>query len=144
MEEMLTRVTQELSEKGLRPSFQRIKVLEYLHEKKGHPTAEEIYYALAAEIPSLSRTTIYNTLHAFVDSGLARIVNINSAEARYDITLHPHGHFQCVSCGSITNFGIDIAAVPYQGLGRFQVVEKDVYFRGLCPNCTQSTFSAEE
>ncbi|HEY9087219.1 MAG TPA: Fur family transcriptional regulator [Anaerolineaceae bacterium] len=135
MDDTLARLTRELAESGLRPSYQRIKVLEYLHEKKGHPTVDDIYHALAVEIPTLSRTTVYNTLHSFVEAGLARMVHIDGAEARYDVTLHPHGHFQCVGCGSITNFSINIDVLAFEGLNRFEVREKDVYFRGLCPNC---------
>lgn len=125
----------ELEQNRIRPSVQRVRVLEYLHQIEGHPTAEDIYAALAPEIPSLSRTTIYNTLHTFVGAGMVRVVAIDSDESRYDLTLHDHGHFKCTSCGEITNFEIDIEAVPAQGLSHFLIQEKNVFYRGLCPNC---------
>ena len=129
-----------LKKKGFRPSYHRIRVLEYLVQHEGHPTVDEIFDALSPDIPSLSKTTVYNALHTFVEAGLARAVNIDDAEARYDITLANHGHFKCDACGCITNFAIDIDRVPIAGLDQFAINEKNVYFKGLCPDClTQQT-----
>lgn len=128
-------LTGELQKKDIRPSYQRIKVLEYMHQKGGHPTVDEIYHVLSPEIPSLSKTTIYNTLHTFVEAGLIRAVNIDGAEQRYDLMLFTHGHFKCDSCGTITNFSIDIDCIAPEELNEFDIRERNVYFRGLCPNC---------
>ncbi len=125
----------ELSKNGLRPTYQRIKVFEYLHQKQGHPTVDEIFDFLSPEIPSLSKTTIYNTLHSLVEVGLARVIQIDGIEQRYDVALHNHGHFKCERCGSITNFKIDIDRFPADELAQFEIREKNVYFNGLCPNC---------
>lgn len=145
MEISVQALTEQLSQKGIRPSYQRIRVLEYLHRKEGgHPTAEEIYDFLVNEIPALSKTTIYNTIHTLTEAGLVRTIHIDNDEARYDITLHNHGHFQCVACGSITNFPIDIDRVQIDELSHFEVREKNVYFRGLCPNCLNPTSEEKE
>jgi Fe2+ or Zn2+ uptake regulation protein len=135
MKETFDEVTKLLKDSHIRPSIQRVKVLEYLHEKGGHPTVDEIFRALAAEIPSLSRVTIYNTLHTFVDAGLVHVVDIDEIEKHYDITLASHGHFQCEACGKIYNFHVNIDQVPIDGLNQFQVTQKNIYFRGRCPNC---------
>jgi Fe2+ or Zn2+ uptake regulation protein len=129
------RLKDTLLAKGLRASYQRIKVLEYLHNYEGHPTADEIYRFLSPEIPSLSKTTIYNILHSFTEAGILRIINIDDNEVRYDIMLSNHGHFKCESCGSIINFSIDIDKIPIVGLNRFAIKERNVFFKGLCPNC---------
>ena len=140
MNASFTLLTNKLSGRGIRPSYQRIKVLEYLYQKGGHPTVDEIYRALSPEIPPLSKVTIYNTLHIFAEAGLVRIVDIDDAEMRYDITLSDHGHFQCEACGTIFNFDVDIDQIPIEGLNQFDITKKDIYFRGLCPNCiTQSS-----
>lgn len=127
----------EMERKGIRPSVQRVRVLEFMHQVKGHPTVEDIFTALQPELPSLSRTTIYNTLHTFVEAGIVRVVNIDQAEARYDITLNDHGHFQCTRCGSITNFKIYIDLIPTEGLDHYQIGERNVYYQGLCPECVK-------
>jgi len=125
----------ELLKKRIRPSYQRIKVLEYLYQRKVHPTADDIFEFLSAEIPSLSKATIYNTLHSFVEAGLVRVISIDGIEKRYDITIYDHGHFKCDCCGTIFNFAIDIENFPVDELKQFQIKERNVYFNGLCPNC---------
>ncbi len=132
-------LTEHLKNKGIRPSYQRIKVYEYMHQKGGHPTADEIFRALSASIPSLSKVTIYNTLHTFVEAGLLRVVEIDGTEKRYDILLTNHGHFQCDACGTIYNFQMDIDQVLIEGLSQFEITQKNVYFKGLCPDCLQQT-----
>jgi len=125
-----------LHRKGIRPSYHRIRVLEYLYQQKeGHPTADEVFDALSRDIPSLSKTTVYNALHTFVEAGLTRVVDIDEVEARYDITLSDHGHFKCTACGAITNFAVDIDRMTISGLDQYHINEKNVYFKGLCPNC---------
>lgn len=128
-------LSEQLKSKGIRPSYQRIKVLEYLHQKGGHPTVDEIYRSLAVEIPSLSKVTIYNTLHTLVEAGLVQAVDIDQAEIRYDITLTSHGHFQCEACGTIYNFQVSMEHVPVEGLNRFEINQRNVYFKGTCPDC---------
>jgi Fur family transcriptional regulator, peroxide stress response regulator len=128
----------QLKSKDIRPSYQRIKVLEYLYQKGGHPTVDEIFRALSADIPSLSKVTIYNTLYTLVQAGLVQVVDIDDTEKHFDITLSNHGHFQCEVCGSIYNFLVDIDQVPTEGLSQFKVNQKKVYFKGLCPNCREN------
>ncbi len=133
----------QLKTKGIRPSFQRMKVLEYLYQKGGHPTVDEIYRALLVDIPSLSKVTIYNTLHTFVEAGLVRVVDIDEVENHYDITLSSHGHFQCEACGTIYNFQVNVDRIPIDGLDQFKINQRNVYFKGLCPNCLQQSTSKE-
>jgi Fe2+ or Zn2+ uptake regulation protein len=125
----------ELLEKGVRPSIQRIKVLEYLHQVQGHPNVDEIFASLSPHFPSLSKATIYNTLNAFARAGLIRTLSMDGLEKRFDLITHDHGHFKCDHCGEIFNFKIEIASVPIEGLSEFRITEKNVYFYGLCPNC---------
>ena len=50
---------------GIKPSLQRLAVMKYLMQYHTHPTVDEIYAALHSSIPTLSKTTIYNTLSLF-------------------------------------------------------------------------------
>ena len=134
----------ELLKNGLRPSFHRLKVFNYLYLKKGHPTVDEIYNNLSEEIPTLSKATVYNTPNSFVNVGLARMISLDNIEARYDVMMNTHGHFQCISCGTITDFHIEIDAIPMQELVGYYIKEKNLYYRGLCPNCVNQTNSRKE
>ena len=110
---MLADLKRELYKRGIRPSYQRVRILEILHRKDTHPTVEEIYQILSPEIPTLVKATVYNTLHSFVQAGLVRVVNIDDNELRYDLVIADHGHFKCKSCGTIFNFEINIDEIPF-------------------------------
>ena len=51
-----------LADAGIRPSIQRIAVYGYLCEHPVHPDVETVYDALNPIYPTLSKTTVYNTL----------------------------------------------------------------------------------
>ncbi len=125
----------ELIKRNIRPSYQRIKVFEYLYINKGHPNAEEIYKELSKEIPTLSKSTIYNTLNSFLEAGMVKMINIEENETRYDIMIETHGHFKCSECNNITNFEIDVDALTVDELNGFRVTDKNIYFKGVCLKC---------
>ena len=93
-----------LLEHNIKPSYSRIHIMEYLLSKKSHPTVDEIYKELAKDIPTLSKTTVYNTLSIFADNNIARVVTIEDNETRYDADMLNHGHFKCKSCGVVYDF----------------------------------------
>jgi Fe2+ or Zn2+ uptake regulation protein len=127
-----------LKKSGIRPSIQRLKILEYLqNHHRSHPTAEEIYESLFPEVPTLSRATVYNTLHSFVQSGLTNCLSIDGLETHYDMLLEPHGHFKCIHCGKITNFPIDMDSIKLSGLKNYRIDHKDIIFTGICPDCNE-------
>lgn len=125
----------ELKNRKVRPSYQRIKVLEYLNKNQCHPTVDQIFKDLQSEIPTLSKSTIYNTLNLFLKSGLIRVINIEDNETRYDIITKNHGHFKCESCGKIFNFRIDFDSFKTEELSGFKIIDKNLYFKGICPKC---------
>lgn len=144
MKATIETITEQLKSRKIRPSYQRVKVLEYLYRKGGHPTVEDIFRALSPAIPSLSKATIYNTLRAFVEAGLVRVVEIDEAQLRYDVTLADHGHFLCEACGAIYNFPVNLDPILMDGLNQFQINHKNIYLKGLCPNCSQLPISDEK
>lgn len=130
---------EELSEKlaiyEIRPTFQRFKILDYLIKNPCHPTVDRIYKELHREIPTLSKTTIYNTLNLFQKTGLVRALMIEDNETRYDIITEIHGHFKCDICGFISNFGLNIDTIETGELTGYKISDKSVYFKGVCPKC---------
>lgn len=129
----------ELKNKNIRLSHQRLKVLEYLTENYNHPTADQIYSGLHHDVPTLSKTTVYNTLNSLTEAGLIRVINIEGNETRYDINTHNHGHFKCESCKKIYDFNIDIDTFKTHELDNFKVNDKNIYFKGLCNQCMLDT-----
>lgn len=124
-----------LRSRGVRPSYVRLKVLQYLLTEKTHPTAEEIYRALVSEIPTLSRASVYNALAVLSEAGIVQALTIERHESRYDAKVGEHGHFQCEVCGRLYDFTVDFGSMRHEALEGFLVKRRDLYFRGICPEC---------
>jgi Fur family peroxide stress response transcriptional regulator len=131
----LDEISQFLSQQGIRPSFHRLKIFEYLINERTHPTADEIYEVLKKEIPAISRATVYNTLRLFLEKQIVQLLNVEKNEARYDATLTWHGHFKCLGCGQVYDVGIE--SLKLSGLDNYQVMEKHLDLKGLCPSCRE-------
>lgn len=127
---------------GIKPSVQRIAIMDYLLSNKTHPTVDEIYLALHPFIPTLSKTTVYNTLSLFVDKGAALCLGIELKNARFDGDISSHGHFLCSDCGDIH----DVFDISTEGLMNavpegFVLEDIHVYYRGRCKECQARTCS---
>lgn len=133
-----------LLSKNIKPSHHRIRIFEYLMENKIHPTVEQIYSGLIDEIPTLSKTTVYNTLNLLVEADLVRVLNIDDIESRYDISTENHGHFKCEDCSKIFDFPINDVKLDTAKLSDFQVNKKNVYFVGICPRCLKNNKNHQE
>lgn len=122
---------------GIKPSYQRIKIYEYLMDNKEHPTVETIYNALNGQIPTLSKTTVYNTLKVFIDKGIAMAITIDDNEVRYDADLGVHGHFKCEVCHKIYDFKVNIESDMNEELDGFKVRDQQMFVYGVCKTCNE-------
>ena len=95
---------------NIKPSVQRIAIMDYLLKHHTHPCIDEIYLALCKDIPTLSKTTVYNTLKLFIEHGAARMLTIDERNACFDGDTSMHAHFQCKACGKIQE--VDAAVQP--------------------------------
>ncbi len=124
-----------LKSHNIKPSYQRMKIFEYLLNNRTHPTVDEIYQALVKEIPTLSKTTVYNTLNLFVQENIALLITIEENETRYDADTAIHGHFKCEKCEKVYDFDTDISTLQISALDHFQINQQHIYFKGLCKDC---------
>lgn len=86
-------LTQKLASSGLRSTPQREIVYNVLLQKRDHPTADEVYARVRAEMPTISLATVYNCLEALVQCQIVRAVNFERGPTRYCPNLEPHAHF---------------------------------------------------
>ncbi len=125
-----------LKSMSVRPSVQRVAVTGYLLANRVHPTAEQVYAALAAGGLRLSRATVYNTLRLLVRLGAVAELDADARNTRYDIDTSFHAHFVCDRCGGITD-----VRVPDNGFVRSNaphgtlVRSVQMVYRGLCGAC---------
>ena len=130
----------ELRAKGISPSPQRLAVYGYLKSHPVHSTADVLMRELKPSLPTLSLTTIYNTLKLFVSKNLVNEVIIEDGELRFDADLRDHAHFKCVTCQEVFDLfpegeKIEISNLPSLPEG-FSVESVHLCFRGRCARCT--------
>lgn len=127
-----------LTERGIKASYQRIRILKYFQDHLTHPTVNDIYLELVPEIPTLSKTTVYNTLNLFVDNGILDVILIEENEARYDWSMKTHGHFKCIECGDVFDLNVQLDPEQIPGLDGYKIKEQHVYIKGVCTRCQNS------
>ena len=76
--------------KGIKPTYQRMAILESVSADSSHPTIKALHERLVRTIPTLSKTTLYSTLELFARKGLVTPLLVDPAEARFDGVLTPH------------------------------------------------------
>ena len=122
---------------GIRPSVQRLAIMDYLLNHRTHPTVDEIFIALGKKITTLSRTTVYNTLRLFADHHAAQMLTIDERRVCYDGDMRPHVHFLCERCGMvIVLFGgpVPVLSQSREVNGNL-VIDTQLYYRGICAEC---------
>ena len=125
----------ELAAKGIKPTFQRLAVMDYLLKNMNHPTAEMLFGNIPRVIPSMSRTTVYNTLKMLIKAGLVNPVYITSNEVRYEAAKGSHHHMLCQKCSSITDVNISCPVFKKGNVDGHLVCEVHGYFMGICSSC---------
>jgi Fur family ferric uptake transcriptional regulator len=124
--------------KGIRLTNQRVAILNYLKDRKNHPTVEQVYRAVKKKLPRISKATVYQNLIFLADKGMITQVNIKGV-ARYEPNLHLHHHLICTRCGKIIDF--DSAKLTHYSMKIAENIEEmDVEsaatnFFGLCSTC---------
>ena len=96
-----------LQDAGVRPSIQRIAVYAYLYENRIHPDVETVYNKLNPIYPTLSKTTVYNTLKLFEEKHIVQSIKIEDDKLRFDAEMKNHIHFKCSKCGRIYDIFLD-------------------------------------
>lgn len=119
-----------LKKYNISPSIQRVEIYKYLWMKRNHPTVDMIYKDLVENIPSLSKTTVYNTLKLFVSNGLAIELTIDKNEVRYDAEMSIHGHFVDEDSNKIYDFDVNLDGINKDILSKAEINEHHIYFKG--------------
>jgi Fe2+ or Zn2+ uptake regulation protein len=119
-------------------TIQRRAALKALVRRSDHPTAEAVYADVIAELPGISKATVYRALDNLVQLGLARRVHHEGSVARYDGNGERHHHLVCRSCGKIEDVSSDLLdAIPVPKVAKddFEVHDFLVSFQGVCRDC---------
>jgi Fur family peroxide stress response transcriptional regulator len=124
-----------LNSRNIKPSHQRIKILEILEGNCDHPNVSMIFDLLCKEMPTISKTTVYNTLNTFAEKGLVNSLTITPEELRYDCITIPHHHLLCKRCGRIIDVEAQYNFAVKHEIDGHKIEEFQGYFKGVCRFC---------
>src|SRR3981081_1643859 len=97
---------QRLSQCGIRPTAQRIRIAVLLLSAPQHLSAEQILASMRSTGARVSKATVYNTLNLFAARGLIRQLSVDGSRAWFDSNVDAHYHFHDVATGAL----IDVPA----------------------------------
>jgi len=126
-----------LLQNGIKPTFQKIVIYKFLDHNRIHPNVDKIYAMIHEEIPTISKTTIYNTLNLFLEKNIVLGLTLSGTEMNYDINITPHHHFYCTNCGVVHDVFISCPL----GNDKLKITDGHLiqevhgYFKGICKNC---------
>jgi Fur family peroxide stress response transcriptional regulator len=93
-----------LEKSGIKPTIQRVIILEELMKSKMHPTVDGIYSKIRTKFPTLSLATVYNTLEILERHKLIRSIKVESEHTRYDYAYDDHIHLFIKETNEIIDF----------------------------------------
>jgi Fur family peroxide stress response transcriptional regulator len=95
---------EQLKEKGLKVTPQRVAIYEAIVNLNNHPTAENIIEYVKANHPNVSVGTVYKVLDSLVENKLLKKVKTEKDVMRYDAVLSNHHHLYCVETDRIEDY----------------------------------------
>src|SRR3972149_2417427 len=116
-------VSAKLRSRGHRVTPQRQCIVRLLQENYDHPTVESLYAEAVGEMPTISRRTVYQTVHDLETLGEVRLLDLGTGSLRVEPNIdHPHHHLACTSCGRVVDIRVDFPGlrVPEDRLGGFE------------------------
>ena len=105
-----------------------------------HPDAEEVFEAVAAGHPHISKATVYRNLNLLAEEGAIGRVRLCAGADRFDSRTLPHYHMRCRACGKV--FDAPLPPIAPEAMlgdtGGFAVEGHILEFTGLCAGCKKS------
>src|SRR5258708_19223052 len=98
------RCEERLSDCGIRPTAQRVRIAALLLSAPQHLSAEQILASLRAAGARVSKATVYNTLNLFAAHGLIRQLSVDGSPPCFDPNPEPPSHFHTPQTTPLTHF----------------------------------------
>lgn len=95
---------EQIKQKGLKVTPQRVAIFEAVVKLKNHPTAENIIEYIKKNNPNISVGTVYKVLDSFVEHRLLSKVKNEKDIMRYDAIMHHHHHLYCNETDRIDDY----------------------------------------
>ena len=117
---------------------QRQLVLDYVAGSYDHPTADEVFRAVRAEMPNISLGTVYRNLGVLTELGRIRKIAVPGQADHFDRVGPWHDHMVCEHCGRM--FDITLKAHPplaeqIAAQSGMRVTGYSLVASCICPHC---------
>ena len=127
-----------LRDRGIHVTAQRLAVLRAV-DAHPHVTADGVADAVRAEIGTISKQSVYDTLGLLVAEGLVRRIQPPGSSALFETRVADnHHHLVCRDCGRLADVDCAVGDTPCltasDDLG-FDIDEAEVVYWGRCPEC---------
>jgi Fur family peroxide stress response transcriptional regulator len=131
-------ILQQLKDRGLKVTPQRLAIIDVLVEKGDlHPTASFIYEEAKKRSHRLSLSTTYATLNEFSRRGILRMLQFDRMENRFERNPEEHINLICERCGKIMDYKLpasfDQSEVTHKT--GFLVTDSRLEYYGYCGGC---------
>lgn len=131
---------------GQRVTTQRLAVAAALAASPRQVTAQELWEWMRTRYPQLGRATVFRTLEALSEAGLARRLELPGHVYAYVACQPPHHHhLACRVCGTVQEVGeelvADLSRRARRDLG-FEIEDARLDFYGVCRDCLASGTAA--
>jgi len=113
--------------------------MEFLRERKDHPTADTVYMNVRKTFPNISLGTVYRNLTLLADIGEIARIRVGDGVDHFDADTSPHYHFICKECGSVIDLDMENMVFINETVNKnFDgLIEGHItYFYGKCGNCS--------
>ena len=89
---------------GYRVTPQRLAISKLILSSRNHPNVDEIYDKISKQFPTISLSTVYQTLNVL--KLLGKIFEIKNSDkgSRFETNLEPHVNIICLKCGLIEDY----------------------------------------
>jgi Fur family peroxide stress response transcriptional regulator len=131
---------QQLRERGLKVTPQRLAIIEALIEKRVlHPGAHLIHKEAKKKKKGLSLSTTYATLDEFSRHGIIKTLQFDQMENRYDGNLEEHINLICEKCKKILDYNVPITVDSKRVMKKtgFSITDTRLEYYGLCRDCRE-------
>ncbi len=117
---------------------QRALILRLVRGSCAHKTAEQIWQAAKAEMPSIVMATVYNNLNALAEAGEIIRVRVAGGPDRFDKTVTRHFHLVCDECGEMTDLtGVQDPTAQIEGEYGVCLSAMEINAHYICSKCME-------
>lgn len=111
-------------------------ILDLINSSDAHMTAEQVFFALKKECPSVVMATVYNNLNTLYQQGKIRRIRLEGQADRYDKNTR-HDHLVCRCCGALSDIVLTDLTEDLEKQMGCRIEAYDLKIQYLCPDCRE-------